>query len=130
MRHRCINPNNRYFNDYGGRGIKCLWNDFEEFAHDMYVLYVWHVMLYGEENTTIERINNDGNYCKENCRWATKKEQQNNTRNNKIFCFDNKCQTLMQWSEEQKISYPTLWHRIFKFQWSVEKALITPPLKY
>lgn len=74
---RCNNPNNDRYARYGGRGIKCLWNSFQEFYDDMYEEYQKH---YNEHDgdTTIDRINNNGNYCKENCRWLTNKEQQAN----------------------------------------------------
>ena len=55
------------------------------FKEDMYELYLKHVNEYGENNTTIERKNVNGNYEKDNCKWATNKEQANNRRNNRLF---------------------------------------------
>ncbi len=120
MIQRCTNLNNKAYKYYGGRGITVCkrWLEFENFLQDM-----------GEPPTNkhqIDRINNDGNYCKENCRWATRTEQQRNTRRSHMISFCGKTQCLVAWAEELNINYSTLSSRIFILGWSVEKAFTTP----
>jgi len=81
MFDRCNRPKHHAFHRYGGRGIKLLWVSFEDFYRDMYESYKKHVEEFGERNTSIDRIDNENSYCKENCKWSTPKEQCNNRKN-------------------------------------------------
>ena len=81
-----INSNIRTYTEYYLRWIICERKTYDDFKKDMYDSYIKHVEQYWEDNTSIDRINNNWNYCKENCRRATRSEQQSNRR----FCRDNK----------------------------------------
>ena len=81
MRKRTTNPNSREWNNYGGRGISSEdYKYFIDFYDDFYDSYCKHKKEYGEKDTTIDRINPNKDYTKDNIRWATQIEQQNNTR--------------------------------------------------
>lgn len=91
IKQRCENPNTKKYEDYGGREIKVCerWQTFENFIEDMYESHLEHVKKFGEKNTSIDRIDVNGNYEPSNCRWATSKVQQNNTRLQKPFIATN-----------------------------------------
>jgi hypothetical protein len=78
---------------------------------------------------TIDRIDNNGNYCKENCRWVSNKIQCNNKRNNKLVTYDGKTQTLSQWAEELGWDKQVLRRRLLSGKWSLDEAFTTPPSK-
>jgi len=123
MRCRCNNPNSNYFADYGGRGITVCerWLKFENFYKDM-----------GDrpsQGHTLGRIDNNGPYSPENCRWETVSQQQSNRRNTRFLTYNGKTQTLTEWSLEIGIPYGTLRSRIDQYGWSVEESLTTPLMR-
>lgn len=86
MRDRTTNPNSEHYNSYGGRNITSeSYKLFIDFYDDMFESYKEHVDIYGFKDTTLERIDVNGNYVKENIKWATWKEQHNNTQRTKLF---------------------------------------------
>lgn len=122
MHRRCNEPSCYSFRWYGGRGIKVIWRSFKEFKNDMYDSYQSHVKEFGEKNTSIDRIDNNGNYCKENCRWATWEEQMKNrkSRTSEIKYYRNK--PLKEWSNILGIKLPTLYKRLSR-KWDIERVL-------
>lgn len=102
---RCTKASHPHFNLYGGRGIKFHWKDFKEYRDDMYQAYLEHTEKHGEKDTTIERIDVNGHYCKENCRWATKKEQGRNRRSTFKYGINGEHLSMIEFSERFKIPY-------------------------
>lgn len=82
MKERCLNENHVAYIRYKNIGISDEWLNFNNFVNDMYQSYLKHCEEFGEKETTLNRINNKGTYCKSNCRWATHKEQSNNMSTN------------------------------------------------
>lgn len=120
MKERCLSQNCKEYERYGGRGI-CIcneWNDFEAF-------YTWAVSNGYTDKLTLDRVDVNGNYEPSNCRWATQVVQQNNRRNNKKYSFNGLSYTLPEWSRITGINKITLWYRINKYGWSIERALTT-----
>lgn len=122
---RCNKKNDAGYKRYWWRWIKCMRKNFEDFYGDMYESYLSHVKEYWEENTTIDRINNDWNYCKENCRRATRKEQMNNRRCNKILFYEWKRYTQQELCDYVWLPKYILMSRLKKW-WDLERAIKEP----
>ena len=120
MIQRCSNPNHSAFSYYGGRGITVCeeWRaSFATFISDMGVR---------PHGMTLERIDNNGPYCKANCKWATYSEQASNRRSTRFIEHDGKRLSVSQWAQLVGISRFTLKDRLNR-GWPTEKALFTPP---
>lgn len=96
MKARCLNANSPNYSSYGGRGI-CIC---EEWANDFIQFQSWALANGYSDELSIDRINVNGDYCPENCRWATIVEQANNKRNNVFLTENGKTQTLAEWCKE------------------------------
>lgn len=107
---RCNNINSQSYKDYWGRGIKCEWETFEDFYEDMWQSYVWWL--------EVDRKNNDWNYCKANCRWATRKQNLRNKRNTVYFNWV----PLVQICEDRGLVYKRVHWRIRHWK-SIEESL-------
>lgn len=125
MKARCNNPHSKSYTNYGGRGITVCkeWLSFENFYKDLYVKWLFHSKLF--KSTSIDRIDNNGNYCKENCRWATSKVQSNNRRSNRMLEHCGQVLNVKEWSEKLGIKQTTITQRLDYYGWSVERALTT-----
>lgn len=122
MKQRCGNPNATDYKNYGGRGIKVCkrWERFENFFRDMGPRPI---------GTTLDRINVNKGYSQSNCRWASKKQQERNRRNNLLITHKSKTQCLSAWIDELRISHGTFQARR-QDGWPIEKALFTPVRKF
>jgi hypothetical protein len=120
MLARCGNKKHKSYHRYGGRGISVCerWKQFENFLSDI-----------GDvpPGMTIDRIDNNGDYSKENCRWASHKEQARNRSNNRLVSAFGRTQPLSAWAEEYRIPWDTLAWRIRA--WGNAEESLTKPLK-
>ena len=121
MKQRCDNQNSRYYYNYGGRGISYdpRWKFFKNFIKDMGIPPKGH---------SLDRIDNNGNYCKDNCKWSTRFEQMNNTRQTNFFTSRGKTLSSIEWSKILNISNKTL-NRRKADGWTDEQIVNTPKNK-
>lgn len=122
MKNRCNNKKSKDYKSYGARGIKIC----NEWLNNFMLFYNWSINNGYKENLTIDRIDVNGNYEPNNCRWVDLETQANNKRNNKLITYNGKTQTLSQWAKELKIKYSTLNNRINTNKWDIEKAFTQP----
>lgn len=118
MKSRCENLTDKAYANYGGRGIAVEWETFDDFFSDMYATYKPYL--------TLDREDNDGNYSKDNCRWATPLEQANNRRTNRYIEHNGERLTISQWSDKLELPRTALHNRINILGWDIGRALMTP----
>lgn len=127
LRQRCDFSWGKSYDRYGGRGIKVC----DEWDNDFTAFYDWAISNGYDENApfgqcTIDRIDTNKDYCPENCRWVTLKEQANNRTNTLFYTYNNETHSLADWARIINIDYQTLYTRIHKKHWDIERALTTP----
>lgn len=122
MKKRCVNPDTEHYEEYGGRGITVC----NEWIHDFEAFRKWSLNSGYSDDLTIDRIDNDGNYEPSNCRWATMREQTNNTRRNLRFTYEGETHTLPEWARIKGASYNKIYQRIHTLKWSFERAISEP----
>lgn len=107
LKARCENKNNKNYHHYGGRGIKICaeWSNYEAFE-------AWALSHGYKEGLTIDRIDVNGDYCPENCRWITQREQTRNKRETVYLTAFGETMPLVEWAERYNINYATLSRRI------------------
>ena len=116
MIQRCSNKHNQNYHRYGERGIKVCdkWLKFECFIEEMGLR---------PPSFTLDRIDNNKGYYKENCRWVNQKMQANNTSKNVNITYNGETHTVSEWAEKLNISRSTLNNRLFRSKWTIEKSL-------
>lgn len=119
MIQRCINPNNKQFCDYGGRGITISesWRTFENFLADM---------GQPQKGQSIERIDNNSGYSRENCKWVTRTEQQRNRRTNLLLTIEGVTMCATDWAEKFSMTPDMVFSRLH-LGWSAEEAVGLKP---
>ena len=120
---RCTSVTAAEYKYYGGRGITVCneWLDFRQFYKDMIAGY--------ESHLTIDRIDNDKGYSKDNCRWSTFAEQSLNRSNNVRYTYNGETLTLSQWAQKHNVLVQTIQGRL-KRGWDFSRAISTPVKKY
>lgn len=121
MKQRCYTKTNPSYKWYGGRGISVC----DEWKSSFESFYKWSAEHGYKDTLSIDRIDVNGDYCPENCRWITMKQQENNRRDNVIFEYNAQSKTKSEWADLYGLKYTTLFRRIER-GWSIERALTTP----
>jgi hypothetical protein len=121
---RCYNQKSTTYQYYGARGISMC----EEWKGDFMIFYDWAMKNGYADNLSIDRKNENGDYCPENCQWVTQKMQTRNRRNNLMYTRNGITDCVAGWAERLGFSKKLLWHRLSK-GWDFEKAITTPKRK-
>lgn len=121
MKARCSNTKNYEYHAYGGKGVRVCpdWSKFEAF-------YEWAIANGYEDGLTIDRIDVNGDYSPDNCRWATQAVQSLNRTDNHLVTAFGKTQTIKEWADEYGLKYDTLERRLNGYHWPAERAISEP----
>ena len=124
MKKRCLNPSHKSYHNYGGRGIKIAdeWMVFHNFRE-------WALQNGYTVGLQIDRIDNDGDYCPDNCHWVSPKVNANNRSTNHRIVFNGVSHTLTEWAEILNIPNNILRNRVITLQWPIEKAFYQPIMR-
>lgn len=125
MLQRCFDSNVFAYKDYGGRGITVC----DEWKNDFMNFYNWSMNNGYSNDLSIDRIDNNGNYCPDNCRWVNRKTQARNTRSNKYITYKGEKHCVSEWAEILKIDGKLLGERL-RLRWSFDRAINTSPEVY
>ena len=121
MKERCYDPKSRSYKDYGARGIQIC----DEWLNDPNSFVKWALENGYEPGLSIDRIDNDGNYKPENCRWVTLAENNQNRRSSRFFTINGETKNMTQWCKIYDINWSTVDRRL-QLGWGVEKAFTAP----
>lgn len=124
MKERCYNENSIDYLRYGARGIKIC----DEWLNDFMLFHNWSMDNGYHEDLTLDRIDVNGNYGPDNCRWVDRKAQARNRRSNKNYTINGETHCLKDWCNIVNINYHTVRTRL-RYNWTIEKALFTPVKK-
>jgi hypothetical protein len=118
MKQRCTNPNDPSYKNYGGRGITIC----DDWLNDTDLFVDWAIENGYKKGLTIDRIDNNGNYCPENCRWVDMYVQANNKRDNILVTYNDKTKSLRAWCRELQLPYRKTHKRYVMYGWSIERC--------
>ena len=118
MVSRCYKPSNNRYKNYGARGIIVC----HEWLEDKAKFFEWAFSNGYQDDLTIDRIDSDGNYEPNNCRWVTYKEQENNRKNNRMLTIDGITMTVAQWADKYNLDHKLVYCRLYRGK-SPEEAL-------
>lgn len=122
--YRCNNPKDKHYHYYGGRGIKVCdeWQG-ENGAENFFKWAYSHGYV---EPLTLERIDVNGNYCPENCKWIPISEQPNNTRRTNHYTYKGETLTLNEFAKKYNVNVVMLRSRVYKLKWDIDRAIEEP----
>lgn len=121
MHHRCYNPNDSRYAVYGGRGIKIC----DDWKSDYSAFREWAMANGYADNLSIDRINVNGDYSPENCRWADNKTQANNVSRNRIVAYHGENMTMSEFAQAVGLTYSAVQHRLDN-GWPIERIVTQP----